>query len=213
MEDLLLRYEGLSATPTSLPPQRSWCQQIRLLPGTPPVAVWLYRYMHGQKAELERQCNDLLRHGVKQPSSSAYSAPVLLVKKGDGTWRLCVDYKALNSATVKDKFPIPMVEELLDELHDAEFFTKLDLRSGYHQVRMHGADVEKTSFRTHQGLFKFLVMPFGLTNTSTTFQAPMNDVLRPFLWWFVLVFFDDILIYSPSRLEHLRHVNLVLAKL
>jgi hypothetical protein len=119
----------------------------------------------------------------------------------------------LNNATVKDKLPIPMVEELLDELCGVEFFTKLDLRSGYHQVQMHDADVEKTAFCMHHGLFEFLIMSFVLTNAPATFQALMNDVLRPFLQWFVLVFFDDILIYSQSWSEHLHHVNLVLAKL
>jgi hypothetical protein len=209
MEDLLLCYEGLFATPTGLPPQRSRCHQIRLLPGTPSVVVRPYRYAHGQKAELERQCIDFLRQWVIRPSSSACSAPVLLVKKGDETWRLCVDYRALNSAIVKDKFLIPVVEKLLDELRGIEFFTKLDLRLGYHQVRMHGANVEKTAFRTHQGLFEFLVMSFSLMNAPTTFQALMNDVLWPFLWLFVLVFFYDILIYSPLWLKHLRHINLV----
>jgi hypothetical protein len=149
MEDLLLYYEDLFATPVDLPPQRSRCHQIRLLPGTLPVAVRLYCYAHGQKEELERQCDDMLRQGVIRPSSSAYSTPALLVKKGDGTWRLCVDYRALNITTVKDNLPILVVEELLDEMRGAEFFTKLDLRSGYHQVRMHDADMEKTAFHMH----------------------------------------------------------------
>jgi hypothetical protein len=186
LEDLLAAFDDLFVEPTRLPPQRQRCHHIRLFPGTEAVAVRPYHYAHVQKAELERQCAEMLSHGVIQPSSSAFSAPVLLVKKSDGSWRFCVDYRALNSRSVKDKFPIPVIEELLDELRGASFFTKLDLRSGYHQVRMHLDDVEKTTFCTHEDLFEFLVMPFGLMNASATFQALMNDVLRPFLRRFVL---------------------------
>jgi hypothetical protein len=213
LEALLLSFGGLFTDPVGLPPKRAHNHRIILKHDTQPIAIRSYWYPAAHKDELERQCAAMMEQGIVRRSDSPFSSPVLLIKMPDGSWRFCVDYRALNALTVKDAFPIPIVDELLDELHGAKFFTKLDLRSGYHQGRMRPKDVHKTAFRTHDGLYEFLVMAFGLCNAPATFQALMNDVLRPFLRHFVLVFFDDILIYSKTWADHLRHLSAVLDEL
>lgn len=196
--NLLATFDDVFTEPHSIPPPKSRDHRIHLRPDMAPVVVRPYCYPTLQKDDLEQQCAVMLAQGIIRRSMSAFSSLVLLVKKHDGTWRFCIDYRAHNELTIKDKLLIPVVDELLDELTGVCFFTKLDLRSGYHQVRMHEPDIQKMAFRTHEGLFEFLVMPFGLTNTSATLQVFMNEVLRHFLRRFVLVIFDDILIYSRA---------------
>eukprot|EP00253_Pinus_taeda_P036272 PITA_36272 len=169
-----------------------------------------YRHPKAYRDEIEWAIQEVLALGHIRPSMNPFASSVVLVKKEDDTLRMCIDYRALNKKTLKNRYPIPRIDELMDELRGARFFSKIDLRSGYHQIRVREQDIPKTAFRCHYGHFEFLVMPFGLTNALATFQSCMNHIFRSLLGKFVLVFFDDILIYSGTWEEHLQNIETVL---
>lgn len=208
IQQLVLKYGDIFEEPNTLPPFRdNHNHKIVLKDGSDPVNQRPYRYSVHQKNEIDKMVRKLLKAGTIQPSASPYASPVVLVKKKDNTWRLCVDYRKLNNMTIKDRFPIPLIEDLMDELGGSMIYSNIDLRAGYHQVRMEPDDMQKTAFRTHTGHYEYLVMPFGLTNAPATFQGLMNHVFREYLRKFVLIFFDDILIYSSSEEEHVKHLE------
>ncbi|XP_052172235.1 uncharacterized protein LOC127788163 [Diospyros lotus] len=211
VQAVLVKFPKVVQEPTNLPPSRPFNHHIPLL-DEQPINVAPYRYAHHQKAEIEKQVKEMLQKNLIRPSTSPFSSLVLLVKKKDGTWHFCTDYRALNKATIKDRFSIPAINDMLDELAGSTIFTKLDLRAGYHQIRMHMGDIHKTTFRTHHGHYEYMVMPFGLCNAPSTFQEAMNHIFQHMLRKFVLVFFDDILVYSKTRDQHLEQVLSILAR-
>lgn len=213
IQEILLDFPSVLEEPKGSPPRRNCDHRITLKTGAEPPNLRPYRVPHHQKEAMEKIITELIDSKEIQVSDSPYSSPAVMVRKKDGSWRMCVDYRQLIAQTVKNKFPMPIIEDLLDELNGAKIFTKLDFRSGYHQIRMSDQDVPKTAFRTHMGHYEYQVMPFGLTNALATFQSLMNQVLAPFLRKFVLVFFDDILIYSKTRNEHREQIKMVLEAL
>lgn len=199
--------------PPGLPPEREVPHRIELQPGTKPTSRAPYRFSKFEEEECARQLKQYLSMQHIQPSKSPWGAPVLFARKKNGGLRFCVDYRALNDATVKDKFPIPRVDDLLDRLHGSTVFSKLDLAQGYHQVRIAPEDVYKTAFTTPFGHYEFRVMPFGLCNAPATFQRLMNSTLRMHLGKFCMVYLDDIIVYSRSAKQHERHLDCVLEAL
>ncbi|GKA00288.1 putative reverse transcriptase domain-containing protein [Tanacetum coccineum] len=193
-----------------LPPARQVEFQINLVPGAAPVARTPYRLAPAEMQELSTQLQELSDKGFIRPSSSPWGAPVLFVKKKDGSFRMCIDYYELNKLTVKNRYLLPRIDDLFDQLQGSRVYSKIDLRSGYHQLRVREEDIPKTAFRTRYGHYEFQVMPFGLTNAPTVFMDLMNRVCKPYLDRFVIVFIDDILIYSKSRKEHEGHLRLIL---
>ncbi|XP_026450604.1 uncharacterized protein LOC113350689 [Papaver somniferum] len=210
IKNLLNEFSDMFNDKKTLPSERNLDHQIPLKPKSAPVNLRPYRSPYIQKSIVENLVKEMLHSGIIQPSHSPFASPILLVKKKDNTWRFCVDYRKLNNITIKYKFPIPIIDELLDELHGSKFFIKIDLKSGYHQIIVSPSDIHKTAFRTHHGNFEFKVMPFGLTNPPATIQALMNDIFKDHLRKFILVFFDDILVYSPSLEDHLLHLQTTL---
>ena len=184
-----------------LPPNKEIEFSIDLLSRTTAISKEPYRMAPVELKELKRQLQELLDKGFIRPSVSPWGAPILFVKK-DGSMRLCIDYRQLNHVTVKNKYPLPRIDDLFNQLQGAKVFSKIDLRLRYHQLKIKGDDIPKTTFRTRYGHYEFLVMPFGLTNAPTTFMDLMNRVFKPLLDKFVLVFIDDILVYSKSWEEH-----------
>ena len=192
--------------PRGLPPIREVDHKIDLIPGVEPLHRAPYIMSPQGLDELKSQLRELTEKGYIQPSVSPFGAPVLFVPKKDGGIRMCVDYRALNKVTVHNRYPLSRIDELLDRLQVSRFFTNIDLKSGYHQIRMHPDSIQKTAFRSWYGHFEFLVLPFGLTNAPATFMHLMHQIFREQLDQFIIIFLDDILVYSRTMQDHIDHV-------
>jgi len=216
LEDIPVVREYADVFPNDLPgmpPDRDIEFVIELQPGTAPISKRPYRMPPKELAELKIQLQELLDKGYIRPSASPWGCPALFVKKKDDSLRLCVDYRPLNAVTIKNKYPLPRIDVLFDQLAGAKIFSKIDLRSGYHQIKIRPCDIPKTAFSTRYGLYEYLVMSFGLTNALAYFMYLMNSVFMPELDKLVVVFIDDILIYSKNEAEHEQHLRIVLQRL
>ncbi|KAJ9552705.1 hypothetical protein OSB04_016750 [Centaurea solstitialis] len=193
-----------------IPPDRQVEFGIDLIPGSAPVARTPYRLAPPELQEISNQLQELSKKGFIPPSSSPWGVPILFVKKKDGSHCMCIDYRELNKVTIENRYPLPRIDDLFDQHQGAAWFLKIDLRSGYHQLKVKGEDIHKAAFRTRYGHYEFLVMPFGLSNAPATFMDLMNRVCRPMLDRSVIVFIDDILIYSKMKADHVVHLGEVL---
>jgi hypothetical protein len=206
MDKVVEEYEDIFTSPIGVPLHCQVKHPINLTLGASLPNGPIYRCSVLENDEIKRQIQELLQKGHIRLSSSPCGSSIVLVQKKDGTWRLCIDYQALNKITVQNRYPIPRIDDLLDQLKGAKYFSKIDLKSGYHQVPIEPSDVWKIAFKSKEGLFKWLVMPFGLTNAPATFMRLMDDILRPFTNSFVVVYLDDIMIFNQTWEEHLHHI-------
>jgi hypothetical protein len=198
---------------SGMPPDHKIEFVIELVPGTAPIFKRPYRMATNQLAKLKEQLQELLDKGYICPSASPWGAPIIFVLKKDGTQRMCMDYRSLNEVTIKNKYPLSRIDDLFDQLKGVCVFSKIDLRSGYHQLKIRASDIPKTAFITQYGLYEYTVMSFGLTNAPAYFMYLMNKDFMEYLDKFVVVFIDDILIFSKNKEEHDEHLRLVLQKL
>ena len=213
LEDIPVVKEFPDVFPENLPgipPYREIDFLIELAPRTEPISKAPYRMAPSKLKELKVQMEELVNKGFVRPSTSPWGASILFVKKNDGSIRLCIDYRELNKVTIRNQYPLPWIDDLFYKLQGAGVFLKIDLRSGYHQLKIRSKDVPKTAFKTRYGHYEFLVMPFGLTNAPTAFMDLMNRIFQPYLDQFVIVFIDDIFIYSGSKEDHEGHLRVVL---
>jgi hypothetical protein len=214
LQQTLDKYSDVFADlPSGLPPLRNVAHTIPLEPGARPPAKRLYRLSPAELVEVKWQIKDLLAKGFIEPSTGPFGAPILFVTKKDGSLRMVIDYRALNKITVKNRYPLPRIEDLFDGLQGAKVFSSLDLQSGYHQVRIAAEDVPKTAFRTPIGCYQFLVLSFGLTNSPAVFSKAMNDIFKDYIGKFLAVYLDDVLIFSQTEAEHAQHLEIVLSLL